>query len=391
LVNGLYNISGLNNATGLRKNIMGAIFRDLAPYIANANGAYARYSDGTSTYAVWMQGTLNPAEVNLVVSSFNYNVYHTGANKNIAYAPLSNSISMCSYYSGGYTKIIELYNASKNETCMQMAQSSYSASESNALVQKLKSDKNLALYRSGFLYVNSTVLSSLLAYDGSNLSVSTLFGDQYGVFMSSIKAFKNSINLTSYNSTCSGLVYSTNGINVCSAVLPESNGRLNGSFGLVDSTYVTPHYAFNLYSIVATSNLLAAHYNAANLISRLLVNETSLEWKSRLKNACAFANSSIGCEFESFNASANAATIKITNGNYSSIQLTAINCEVSPGFPWKNISYTLQKGQQLNLSTPCHTLPLPGAFVLQTNYILGLNFTYNGELMHLNGTLNATT
>lgn len=385
-LDGTYYLPPLSDITGFDKKVLPYVFEDLYTYVVYANGAYAEYKNGTSAYTAWLQGPVDLKDIGLVLSSFNIKLSATtGPAGPLLFARLGNTISLCSYYSGGWTKVTEFYNESLPSTCENLATSNYSANESNTLIAVLKSNANLTKYRSGFLYLNSTGLGSVVSYDGNNTYLTNVFQNTYGVFTGSILYHQPS-NVLLLNSTCGGLIYSSNGVSVCSTVVPQLNGEINQSYGLVDSKYLTDTYTIDMYSLVADSQLIGAHDNAAHLIGKLGVNQTSLQWQPRVKNSCTLNDSSLGCSLLSFNASTNVATISVTDINYSKLGLTAINCEAASGFRWTLLNYTMSKGQTLNISIACSTLPIPG-FAAASTYNLGLNVTGNGKSSSLNGTI----
>ena len=384
---GRYDITLLDEMLGPSNQIMGKVFENVYPYTANAYGAYAQYSNGSEAYAAWIQGTLTPQMVRIVVSSFGKRFSYSGYGMN--YSRISNTTSICTGYSNGWTKVYSYYNATNPGTCATMAESTYVPYESNILVNAA-SDNALRHYQSGLFYTNSIILGSSLGYSSGNLSATNIFEIDYGMFISTITKLSSTRNTLAFsNSTCYGLSYSENGVNVCSYVL-QPVGIVNSTlpYGLVNSTYLASNYSINMYSLVNNTQLLAAHYNAANLFGRLGVNESSVKWGLAFKNSCMFSNSSIGCKYVNFTIN-NTAYINLTNRNTNPIRINTLGCMISPGFPNESINMTVGPGSSIKLAEPCSLLEVP-ITAAQYDFTLLLNYTYLNQTHVAAGVLNVT-
>ncbi len=386
-----YNISLINKLFLPAEGISTKIFENSYPFTANVYGAYAAYSDNTVAYTAWFQGTVTPQIISTIISSFGPKVRTISGNQGLmSYAPINGTTSMCTFYSGGWTKIIAYYNASMPSTCVNIASDTYSSYESALLTGLIKENTNLTHYQSGFFYTNSSILGSALTYSMLNLTATNIFENNYGIFISSIKRLAYSINVSSFNdSTCYGLIYSSNGIGVCSYIIPTRTGNYSLPYGLVNSSYVTGNYILNIYSLVNNTQLVAAHGNAANLMSRLGVNESSVMWNTVYQNTCAFDNQSIGCTYKGFSKPNTTAYFNITNNLPGSMIVNQLNCEISGGFKNVSVNATIAPNSSREFTQLCNTIPLSST-ALQTSYMLILNYTYNNVTTILNGTLNVT-
>ena len=302
-------------------------------------------------------------EIGTVVASFNKNITLTGSGSvNAEFAALSNTVSLCSYYGGGWARIIELYNNSNGANCLGIVGGSYAPSESNVLVEALRSSRignfsaSNQVNSSGhaawqrFYYNNATVLGQTVGYGSNSVAASTLFQLQSppGVFLSSIRRVDT--NVSDFNSTCLGLMSVVNGANVCSVVLPTTTELGNQTFGAVYSRYVSSNYTAEVYSLLSESYLTEAHGNAADLISLLGINSSSVAWTSPFKNSCTF-DGGFGCKFNGFGSNST-VNLTITNLNYSSVALENITCAVGGGFNAAGLNGTLGMGDSITLFDP---------------------------------------
>ncbi|MDE1871634.1 MAG: hypothetical protein KGI06_05355 [Candidatus Micrarchaeota archaeon] len=387
-----YNISIMNRLFGPAEPVALKIFENVYPFTAKVYGAYAKYSDNSIAYTAWIQGTLNPQVVDVVISSFGYKVHAlNGSAESMAYSEIDNKTSICTFYSNGWTKIISYYNNSAPMNCMGIAGKIYVPSESVVLTNLVKNNTKLAHYQSGFFYTNSSVIGSSLSYSGSNVTATNLFENNYGVFVSSIKKLSAGINVSSFtNSTCYGLIFNMSNVSICSYIIPTRTGNVTLPYGLVNSSYITSNYIINMYSLVNNTQLVAAHDNAANLMSRLNVSSRSMIWNTIFKDTCAFDNQSIGCTFVKFISKNNTAYFNITNKLPANLRINKLNCEIAPGFANLTVNQTIGPNQSREFVQMCNMIAIPAA-AAQRSFILLLNYTYGNSTVIAHGALNITT
>jgi hypothetical protein len=401
LMANLYSISALMGINGADGGLLSKTYQDLFPYTAVANGAYSFYANGTASYAAWLQGTLDPRQVAYIVSSFNKKVTQVAKGSDvIEYSALANTVSFCSYYQGGWTKIIEFYNNSMGGTCLGIAANNYTPTESNAIVSTLKSTRlgstltanqlnaSKQISWSRFYYNNATVLGQAVEYEANGIAASTLtqLQNPQAIFLSRIK--KVATNVSEVNSTCLGLIANTNGTSVCSVVLPTTGSIDNQTFGAVYSRFISSNYTVEVYSLIGQSDLTLAHANAAELISRLGITSNSVVWHSPFKNSCDLGGG-FSCRFNRLETNGS-ANITITNLNYTSVRLDNVTCELGSGFPASPLDGTLAQGENMIVRTACRSIPIPG-FAGQDSFRLLLGATYRNNPMVVNGTLNITS
>jgi hypothetical protein len=400
LMASLYNISALVGMTGADNSILGKSYQDLQPYTSVANGAYSIYANGTATYAAWLQGTLTPKDLAAVIGSFGKKIGPVNSSVgSVEFSALTNSISLCSYYQGGWTKIVEVANNSTGETCLALVGNNYSGSENNAIITALKGTRigtttSNQVNASGqipwqkFYYNNATVLGQTLEYGRNAIAASTLFQLQTpaGIFLSSIKGVYT--NLSNVNDTCFGLAGRINNTNVCSVVLPTTTQVGNITYGAVRSELVTANYTATIYSLISESYFTLAHQNALELISQLKIPGNSIVWQSPFRNSCAF-ESGFGCRFNGQGPNGT-VNITITNLNYSSVQLDNVTCVLGQMVAASPLNGTLARNGSVDVDVACHSAPIPIA-AAETSLNLDLGFSYKNTPMIVNGTLNLTS
>ncbi len=387
-----YNITLINRMFSPAENITTKIFENAYPYTYNVYGAYISYDNNASGYTAWIQGTMNSTLPYGVVSSFGTPVvkeplyYGT-----MYYSPVNSTTSICSYYDRGWTKILGYRNTSGNSsTCLSIASSEYQPTESNVVIGAVSNNTQLSSYRSKFYYTNSSLSGSTVGYSrNGSISEASIFENAFGIFITGIKKPAVPLNLSSNslsNMTCLGLTYGKNGTNVCSRALPTRNGKYNPLYTMVNSSYIGSNYIIWVYSLVNNTELTLAHVNAVALMGALNVTGPSAKWQNAFKSYCSLPNqTAISCKFLGF--SNGTAELNLTNNLASSIRIKQMNCEVSGGFPNSAINLTIGSRQTAAISQQCHTIPVPEV-AAQDQYILIINYTYNGTAHAINGILN---
>ena len=385
----IYNMSIAKNFYGVHDNEIGAVYSDLLGYIREINGAYVRYSNGTSSYVSWMQGDVSPAMVNIVLGTFRLDVTnHTTGGLVTSFAKTDPNTSICVTYVGGWTKIISYRNNSaSNGTCLSFIGRNFSPTESNTLTNVLKSNTTLFNDKSKFLYTNSSQTGFIIEKSGTGLAIANLFQNSFGLFATYLKENKVPITLSAVNSTCRGLIYNQSNTDICSIYEVPS---ATSNFSLINTTEITPGYVVGIYSLVNKTNAILAHLNGASLIAHLGINQTPLLWESPFKNMCAFNNSSLGCKIEGINSTTTAVNLSITNGYNTTIHLTSAVCSLSKVASNQPLNLTIAPASSANIVVGCYTPPIPLASA-QLSYALSLGYiTAGNRSVTATGYLNMT-
>ena len=387
LTNG-YDLNVTQNMLGPSSRVIEAVFSDLASTINAADGAIVRYN-GSEGYSVGLQGTLNTKLINAIAKSFSLptrQVVVNGANATMAV--VSNTTSLCFYYSNGWNKIVVYDNASSSpQTCQGIVSSTYDGSLQGDLRSAYNSS-SLSRYGSEFFYRNTTYIGTSLGLGPGNLTAINIVQNQYGAFLSYIQKHAPA-NLARLNLTCYGLVYSNGSTNLCSKSMPQAVAVASG-FTLLNQTEITSNYTVSLYSLVNQSNLVLASQNGGSLIRALNLSGPSAAWKSAFKNSCSLANSSLSCSVGGFSSSTSTVTLNITNGLPGAIRMNSVACYFS-GVSHLSapVNRTVGPGNTVMVSARCYGAGIP-VVSATTTYNIGLNYTYNGATKTAQGTLNVT-
>ncbi|MDE1856784.1 MAG: hypothetical protein KGH98_01730 [Candidatus Micrarchaeota archaeon] len=387
-----YNLSFLGPTLGLSPGIGTKIYADLLGLITQLNGTYVAYSNGASAYSAWMQGPVVPAYISEIMSSYPFPARNVSVNgTGVTELRLGNTTSMCYYYSGGYTKLVEYSNDSKQGTCASIINASYRPDLARAINDSFAADKAFSRYLDNFFYsINSTVEGRLWSYTNTTLSGSVLVTNRYGTFLSRVTTNKPPLNITTTGMSCLGLSYSKGNTSACSKYILPANSNVT-SIALINTTEITPAYNITMYSVVNSTQAIAAHQSATNLLDKLNVSGASLSWAPAVQSSCSLSNLSIGCRFSNYDYANSTATVNLTNNHTSSIVLNWISCYlpgVGPHYPYNS---TIKAGQQYQVFFPCSLAPGPSYLAAKTSYTLTVNYTLSGRNVTDVGTLNVTS
>ncbi len=388
-----YNLSAFSPLLGPAATVTSTTLVDLvaAGMVNLANGVYSSYANGTAAYALWLQGSLNSSSVSSILLTYSFGSKAVQTRQGSAYySAVSNTVSVCALTTEGWTKLLAYYNASANGTCVSLANATYNPYMNGSLIAAIDGANTLFAYQGNFIYTNSTSIGTAISLNltSNTLSPTYLFDNAYGYFASSIS--DSHTNLSSFNSTCMGLVYYSNSTNttMCSVYIsPVRSGYSNES--LISSIDIHPNYTASLYSFINNTYTLAAHYNAGSLMSSLNISGRSASWKPAFSNSCSSGNSSIGCRVISFNLTSDSALINITNDLPMSMRINSLACYMAGLRYNQTMNATLKHGASAEESITCHNLPIAAVSAI-TSYTLYMNYSYGGAARSLYGYLNAT-
>ncbi|MDE1833078.1 MAG: hypothetical protein KGH58_01530 [Candidatus Micrarchaeota archaeon] len=384
-----YNITMFNQLFAIPQQIVTKVAENMFPTTAYANGAYATYANGTAAYTLWMQGVEGPQDVQYVASTFQVpSTTFAASNRSIIFMRTSNTTSMCASYDQGWTKIVSYFNASNGSTCAGMASASFQPTEANVLVQALKANPDVPVYRARFTYTNTTLVGSTISYSNSTFGVSNMFYNSYGFFTSVIQA-NPSFNSSNSTRVCRGLAYANGTTNVCSTYMVPRGGLMANGYALINSTQIGSRYLLQLFSLVNQTAATTAHVNGVSLIRALNISQNTTRWGSAFTNYCKLLNTSIGCGVEAYDYANNTASLNFTNRFSAPITVNHVACYV-PGLALNaTINYTVGVNQSVHLRVTCSNIPIPVASP-STSYLLLLNYTYGGSMANAYGYVNVT-
>lgn len=382
-----YNVSIFSRMFGPGANTIPKIFENVLGYLVGVNGVYIKYQNGSVGYAAWLQGTVTPRYIGAIISVMrapqsNYTI----AGKNINLARIDNRTSVCVYYENGWTKILSYYNGTNGGTCLNFAGMAYTSNQTTMFASLLKTNATLTHYQSGFLYTNSSYLGSTLTRASGSLGVSSFTKNRYGIFMGYVRR-SGPINISSANLTCPGVLFSYNGVSICSTTPAPKITVQN--ITLINTTEVTSNYTFSFYSLVNRTQLVAAYQNAIQLLNALSINQTSARWNLQYKNTCYFTNQSLGCTLLNFSYGNNTASLRITNKLGSPVRINNIACFI-PGLQRNmSVGQVLSGGANATIATRCLSIGVPqGA---KTRYNITIGYTLNNINRTAMGFANITT
>ncbi|MGC8567714.1 MAG: hypothetical protein ACP5LP_00495 [Candidatus Micrarchaeia archaeon] len=363
---------GITGAYGISNERTAGISYALIPiinYTKYVGIAYNAYKNGTEEYAVWLQGTLNPASLEglLLQENRNFSVESAGN----ASLLLTNKSSFCIFYSGGWTKLVILNKPINASSCRQISTFSANTNFSSGLNFTYK-QKFL-----NFVYLNSTPMGQLLWHSSSGVyRAANIFGNSAGVFLSVIvfgQNFSKPANLS-----CNGSYYLQGATSICSK---QVNISLPNKFIMLNQTEVTNHSILTLYSLVNSSLYDSAAYSGIKLISYL--NLTGLHWNISEFNPCNFSNKNLSCKLEFFNPSSSIASLLIGNSFSKSIKLDGLSCGIPGLGRVANESIEIPSGSSSLVNVSCRNLPIPSTY----SYIVNASYSINNKTYYTNGTL----
>ena len=239
-----------------------------------------------------------------------------------------------------------------------------------------------------FTYKNSTSEGFAISLTGKNYSIYTLSEDGAAGNFASIMGFHPAINISTYHKVCPGYIYVNNstGLSMCTEYFKSAVPQLQ-NYSLSDSISISKNYTLQLYSFVDLNYSEDALFNAASLFTKLNITNQYSSWKPLDNNTCSFANSSIGCSYESFNSTSGKYRVKISNGFSSSIKLEDIGCSsYLPVNATTLINEALLPGKSLNASFSCKLPPVPISSTVST-YFMNMSYSMSGKQLYANGTL----
>jgi hypothetical protein len=384
-----YGIGMFNYTMGPANSILSAVLGDLAGTINIAEGALVPYNAGGTGYSIWLQGTLTPKLVSDIVSSFSLNAKPIEANGSDAtIAAINSTTSLCTFYSGGWTKIVVYQNTTGGTSCAGVVTKLYNGTAQADASAAYNSSTALRKYNSEFFYRNSSYLGGIISYNRKQLETSNLFQNQYGYFVSYIARNAEPVNISSFNESCPGIIYSNGTADICSSYVQARSAATNG-YDMINETEVTSNYTVSLFSLVAAGNVIIANQNGVNLIKALNVSESPARWSSKYRNSCLIYNASLKCSFVSFNYSADTAVLNITNALAGRVIINSVSCYAPGERHNESVNYTVPEGSSADVGLLCYTIPTAPVGIT-SSYSISIGYFYNGSERSTSGVLNIT-
>ncbi|MCL4372331.1 hypothetical protein M1373_03370 [Candidatus Marsarchaeota archaeon] len=381
-------VAGLtyNQSTFLRfisqaPSIVSKMLFDLSNVASIANGVYSTYSNGSSAYGLWLEGELNNSDIKAIESTFSLHGNEMNISGNqVQYMKISNTTSMCSFSSGGWTKIAVYDNSSLHVTCANVVAQNYSSSEYQKLKSLADSYNAINTKLDNFSYINSTTIGLAVGVSRANYSTYRLFQNNAGSF-ATIFSSHPSINI-SKNFTCNGFVYLNNstGFSTCSYAYVQNSAEFV-NLSLVKSVAATPNYNLTVFSFVNRTTIPYAMLNAAELMYKLNLTSAYAKWTPKITSTCNFGSTPINCTFKSFNYSSGKASAVITNKLPGQIRILNVSCSDSNVQPSTKINATVVHNASVQLSFACASLSTPiQVSATETVYNMNMTYMYNNTV-----------
>ena len=343
------------------RNFVEPVLNVTANYIGRIYVSSARYADKDRAYSIWMSSYLNPDIFGMAANALGLKVSNAISQNfgNVTFIQISNSSSFCSWYSGGWIKILA-YNGSR--TCYQAINATGAGALNGSLPSPLRSSLGLV---GG---------SSLVNYTGA--SGGTGYEAELSMLGNSSFVYTRISNHTLVDSTCYGVTETVNGIDYCSKYLIPASGKIGGASSLIRTTaYVGTH---NLTAISLFNSSLLSYQVQTNIgiIRSFNISGSSTAFQSGLVNTCSF-NDSFPCTDVSFRNGT--LSLSLENGLGRSVRLDDLSCYASVTLNPNSTALGQQvaAGGSYNATVPCRDYlgrKISGV-ALNLNLDLVLNYT----------------
>lgn len=338
------------------------LFSVIDPYLKYVDTANGAYKNGNEVYSIWLKGALTPGIIfvgaegkGLPVSNY------TIENHTVTYINFGNETTLCSWYEGGWIKLL---GTGGNTTCLAILNMSNS----------LKLNSGAPLSSSLYARVHAPyddVIANDTGFSGNRVTAGTLSIIPEGNFLVYKTITTNDIG----SNTCFGLVDQINGTYYCSTyVFPLYPGNQT-SFSLIQTTAYVNSYNLSVLSIVNTSKILNQVPINIALLRSYNITGQSLQFLNGIKNTCGFNTLRFNCT----NVTYSNGTVGFTlmNNFTKPIKLESVACfwNVS-SIRFGMINGTINPKNSRVVTTPCYE----GANVITgipLNLHLGLDLNYS--------------
>ena len=358
------NISALNGFLYPITSIAGTYINEMA----YSNGAY---SGNNAISSIWLKGYLEPSAFvyaagykDLAHHNFTYN------GTQVTFVKLSNISTMCSWYSGGWIKMIGTNGTENCTSILEHAPASYYTPE----MQNIK-------FRNDSFAANATVIGNYSGFVGNVFSHGELLE-----MNNSIHYIQISTNLTNPLLVCYGAIYNISDTSYCSTYDLPVSGKI-GNYSLVSTRAYVGGVNYTDYSLSSTSDLLGTIPEAIGLIHSSFYNSSAkaLVFLPGIQSQCGFVEG-FNCTDVSFSNST--LSFRVINNLTDTVSLTAGSCFAeSPSLLFTKVNYTLKSKQAANLSIGCTYYNGTKIYGVPFNLYLGLtlNYTLNRTRLQANG------
>ncbi len=323
----LSNISSLNGFMYPITSIAGSYMKELS----YANGAYAK----GHVSSIWIRGYLVPAVITYAaeykgLQSRNITVNGTG----LTFVRLDNYSTLCSWYSGGWIKIIGT-NGTLNCTSLVAKPPE---------LHYMPSSENLT-FAANSIVSNALGIGAYSGFNGNVFSIGKMFE-----LNDSIHYLQKSTNMTSPFLVCYGAIYNISNVSYCSTYAFPRSGKI-GPFSLTATRAYIGSVNITDFAIANTSKLIYSVPESVEAIQALHESGKPYVFLSGIANSCGFVQG-FNCTDAAYSNST--LKFKLINNYNQSVELHGGLCYLVSPTKATRLNYTVNALGSANVSLKCY-------------------------------------
>ena len=317
------------------------------PYIKKIAVAHAYYTN-YSLASIWISGYINPDSLDQVAIGKGINVTLSG---NVSLIKLGNSTTACSWYSGGWTKVLI---SILGNSCLSYLNKT-SAFNYSALYNTLNDKNTSILNYSG--YISNLTYSGDILYKNKTFLYQSLMHGGKGV---------------NFSNTCYGNILNISNTSYCSTNL------ISGNFMLSKVTKLIGNYNVSVWALTNTSNIEQGSSYALGLAEAYNLTGNKTVFVSAFVNKC-YLEASLPCSSPAFNY--NNITISFSNDFNEPVTINTLGCFLAGNYTPSELGLTVAPGKSASISATCYNngATLSGIVPLGLEFSLVLNYTVGGK------------
>ncbi len=261
--------------------LVGSIINLTSDYLVNSSTAYAYYPNGASIYSTWLQGYLSPSIFEVASSAHNLVFSNVSiSDMSIGMTKLSNTSTMCSWYEGGWFKIL-VYTNVTSSTCASILNST-TGKNANQSVWKTLYNSSVSSFN--FTAANYTELGSFAFSNHSSVMNGSIVSNSSAVVMAFLSDYKGSYV------PCYGVIATIANNSFCNTYLLPSTQSNATSVSLIRTMELVNGKNASVLTLVNSSQVFAVLPTAYSIINHMHLNGTSYAFKNGFASTCSFAS-----------------------------------------------------------------------------------------------------
>jgi CARDB len=353
----------------LIRNFLGPVLNLTASYISSIQVSDAKYGNGDKAYSIWINGYLSPSIFGTAANGMgvNANTVHSGVG-NVTFVKISNGTTFCSWYSGGWNKILA-YSGSM--ACYQALGVGAGMTQNSAIANPVRGKLTLT---------GASVIANYTGVSGAANYAATL-----SLLGNSSFVYAKIANHTAVNNVCYGLTANVNGMSFCSTYQIPVSGKIGGASSLMKTTAYAGTQNLTVMSLLNASLLSQQVQMNIGIIRSFNISGTPITFQSGLVNGCSF-NASFPCTNVSF--SNGTVRFALKNGIGNGIKLNSLSCYATAVLnPTSTpVNQVVAAGATYNAMVPCYNyLGKISGIAYNLNLGLGLNYSVANVTHALSG------